>query len=269
MPSLNNLIMFKECVNYRDNGSRVTIRGSTTTAPEMADNDYSTSSSENDVDIDISDGSSATRVDAIYVKFKAGTLTSYTATPTGGSGSAVTRTVPTEIDDYNGERVGLEVGGFSHDLFLLDSHFTATDVRLQFTGTDLEIAEIMLLEVFQDVDANKSEIVALEPVSAERAAEIDTDATGSVARLTGVGNAREKRELTVAVIAVPDETLITDVDECVYALEVNKRFVMGLPFSEDPSGVFPAIVSSTRVSVRYRSDSKFHGYTVNFQVMEV
>ena len=161
------------------------------------------------------------------------------------------------------------MGDFSHDLFLMDSHFTATSVRLQFTGTDLEIAEIMLLEILQDVDANESEIVALEPVSAERAAEIDTDATGSVARLTGVGNAREKRELTVTVIVVPDETLITDVDEFVYALEVNKRFVMGLPFSEDPTGIFPAIVSSQRIQVRYRSDYKPHGYMVGFEVMEV
>ena len=111
MALIHNLLLFKECANYRGNGSRITIRGSTTTAPEMADNDYSTSSSENDVDIDISDGSSATRVDAIFVKYQ-GALTSYTATPTGGSGSAVTRTVPTEIDDYNGERVDLEVGGF-------------------------------------------------------------------------------------------------------------------------------------------------------------
>ena len=92
------------------------------------------------------DTGTPTRVDAIFVKSKG--VASHTGTPTGGTGTGWThRTLPSSVNNIRGESVSTTVDGFQHDLYLLPAHFTATGVRLQFTGTNVEIYEMMLLEV--------------------------------------------------------------------------------------------------------------------------
>ena len=54
--------------------------------------------------------------------------------------------MPATVKNWEGTEVSTVVAGFQHDLYLLDSHFTATSVRMTFTGTDAKIYEIMLLE---------------------------------------------------------------------------------------------------------------------------
>lgn len=267
MASLQNLLLFRECRNYLDRGARVTVRGSSTVVREMADNDYTTYSSADDVDVDISDGNAATRVDAILVKYK-GDLRNYRVTPTGGSGSAVTRAVPDTVTDFYGDSVSLEVAGFKHDLFLLSSPFTATSVRLAFTGTDVEIYEVMLLELLQEIDANESDIVRLDTAYVDRGAQQDTPPTGFLSRSPGPGDPREKRHLALTIKVVPGKTLVENVDEFLYKLENSPRMVLAEAFSEDPSGVYPAIVSSRRISTRYRTDWKWHGHWVSFETRE-
>ena len=266
MPNLKNTLLFQACRNYNDANDRIEIRGTSTAVPAMVDNDYTTSSSEDDVDVNVADAEgNATAVDAVFVKY-AGDLTSYVFTPLGGSGSSFTRMVPDEVDNYAGDAISLEVDGFKHDLYLLASDVTATSVRLQFTGTDVEIYEVMLLELLQEIDANASEFLASDPRTVDRTGRVETSPVGRVRRVRGSG--REKRDLEWTVKVVPGETLIEDIDEFLFMLEANTRLVLAESFSEDPSLLYPAVLSSTRISVRYLTDYKPHGYAMNLSMRE-
>ena len=67
--SLHNAILFKYPANYNEANDRVTVRGATTVVSEVVDNDYTTYSAEDDVDVNIADANgSPTRVDAIFIK---------------------------------------------------------------------------------------------------------------------------------------------------------------------------------------------------------
>ena len=154
MPSLHNTLFFKSCRNYTDENDRITIHGSSVIVPEMCDNDYNTFSSEADVDVNVADaGGNATRVDVVFIKSKG--VSHHTGIPSGGSGNGWTsHSVPDRIQNFEGRDVPTTVDGFQHDLYLLDMPFTATDVRLQFTGANIEIYEVMLLEFVYELDAN-------------------------------------------------------------------------------------------------------------------
>ena len=265
MPSIHNTLLFKSPAHYNRANNKITQRGSSTVISEVSDNDYTTYSDEDDVDVDVSSGSAATRVDAFYLKSK--NVTSHTATPTGGSGSGwSSRSVPSSVTDYEGNSVDTTVDDFQHDLYLLDTHFTATSVRLQFSGTDVEIYEVLLLELLQEIDANSSEFLALNARQADRTGRIDPSPSGHVSRVRGSG--REKRDLDWTVKIVPGETLIDDVDDFLFSLEDNTHLVLAEGFSERPSLLYPAILSSTRIPIRYLDDWKGAGYAMDLEVRE-
>ena len=141
--SINNVIFFRDCINYQ--AGRITEHGTTTIISEMSDNSYSTYSSQNDIDINMEDANgSPTAIDAVFIKYQ-GSISQYVFTPTGGVGSAFTRTVPTTVDTYEGTTTDLEVGGFTHDLYEITADTTATSVRLQFSGSNIRIYALMLL----------------------------------------------------------------------------------------------------------------------------
>ena len=265
MASIHNTLLFKQPAHYNRANNRIERRGTSTVVTEVSDNDYTTYSDEADVDVDISSGSAATRVDAVFIKSK--NVTSHTATPTGGSGSGwSSRSVPSSVTDYEGNSVDTTVDGFQHDLYLLDTHFTATSVRLQFAGTDVEIYAVMLLELMQEIDANSSEFLVSNARQADRTGRIDPSPSGHVSRVRGSG--REKRDLDWTVKVVPGETLIDDVDDFLFTLEDNTHLVLAEAFSERPSLVYPAVLASTRIPVRYITDYKPHGYAMDLEVRE-
>ena len=139
--SLHNTIFFKECVNYFDKGVRVSVHGDPTNLVRaVADNDYNTFTREKDLNINIAVNGQPTRVDAILVKGI--DIERHSAEPTGGSGSGYThRMMPATVKNWEGTEVSTVVAGFQHDLYLLSPHFTATSVRLTFTGANAKIYE--------------------------------------------------------------------------------------------------------------------------------
>ena len=267
MASVHNTLLFASPRNYNADNDRVEIRGTSTPVPEMIDNDYQTHSTEDDVDVNVADADgNATKIDALFVKYT-GDLTSWRFTPSGGSGTNFTRTVPDEITNYAGDTVSLSVGGFKHDLYLMTADQTATSVRMRFTGTNVQIVAILLLELIQEIDANASEILAVDARQVDRTGRIDTSpATGRVERFSG--NGRQKQAVDMSIKVVPGETLITDIDEFVFMLEDHTHIVLAESFSENPSLVYPAIISSTRIPVRYLDDWKGMGYAVDVSILE-
>ena len=83
--SLHNALFFKQCVNYFDDGARVSVHGNPSVLVRaVADNDYQTFTREKDLVINIAVGGNPTRVDAIFVKGI--DIEGHSAEPTGGTG---------------------------------------------------------------------------------------------------------------------------------------------------------------------------------------
>ena len=86
------------------------------------------------------------------------------------------------------------MAGFQHDLYLLDPHFTATSVRMMFTGTDAKIYEIMLLEFGLEIIAN-SDFTQINPDFVDRSGVVHPDAGSGIAYSLSIGDQRDKWEM--------------------------------------------------------------------------
>ena len=152
--SLHNALFFKECVNYFDDGARISEHGNPSNIIRaVGDNNYQTFTREKDMVLNIAVNGQPTRVDAIFVKGI--DIEGHSAEPTGGTGVGYNnRMMPLVVKNWEGTEVSTVVAGFQHDLYLLDSHFTATSVRMMFTGANAKITEIMLLEFGLEIDSN-------------------------------------------------------------------------------------------------------------------
>ena len=126
----------------------------------------------------------------------------------------------------------------------------------------------MLLELALELDANKSDFVAVDPTDTERQGRVDPNPTGAVTRAVGYGGNRKRRVLDFTLEMIPGESNIDNPDEFLHFMEKNPRIVFAEAFSENPQYVYPAIFGSLRVPVRYRDDLKTLGYNLPFRVME-
>ena len=265
--SLHNTLFFKECVNYFEDGGRVSEHGNPSNIIRaVADNDYKTFSTETDYNINIAVGGNPTRVDAVCVK---GTgIEGHSAEPTGGSGSGYTnRMMPSTVKNWEGTAVSTTVFGLQHDLYLLDSHFTATNVRLRFTGPDVKITEILLLEFGMEIDAN-GDFTQIDPDSVDRSGRIDEGPGGRLRYSAPLGGERDKWEVDCTVRVVPGKTLLETPEEFLYWRADNRNHVFCMEPSRFPWRIFPAVFVGKSVPIRYRTDSKTSGEILSFRVAE-
>ena len=265
-PSLHNTFIFRDCVNYRNNGGRVAEHGNASNIIRaVADNDRETFSTETDYAVDIAVDSAPTRVDAFYLVSKG--VDTHAGTPTGGTGTGWTaRTVPASVDNIRGESVSTVVDGLQYDLFLLDTHFTAESVRLQFTGTGIEIYEVMLLEIVQEINATYSDFLGYAAEQVNRTGRVERSPIGAV---SVVDSTREKRDVEMTVHIRPSgRTLIQSPDEFLYLLEANPRLTLAEGFSENPSFLYPSIVGSLEIPAPYHSSYKPLGYDMTILIRE-
>jgi len=267
MASLHNALFFKECMNYREGGARVHQQGNATNILRAAaDNDYNTYTTEKDIVLNIAEGRSPTRVDAVFLKGR--NITRYTGRPTGGTGRGWTnRNLPARVRNWEGTEVRTVVNGFQHDLYLLDSHFTATSVRLTLTGTNARLYEVMLLELLMEIDAN-SDFTEIAPDYVDRSAVIHTGPEGGIRRSSPLGAERHKWETTYVVKIVPGKTLLESVDEFVTRMAANPNMVHAQEWTRYPARIHPASFLLTRVPTRLRGDNKLLGDVVQFRVGE-
>ena len=200
--SIHNTLFFRDPINYIP--GRVKRHGASVIVNEMTDNSYRTHSIETDVSVDIRRSGAATDVTHLFVKYK-GTLQRYVVTP--NSGSAITRTVPTTVTNWEGSTVSLEVDGFKHDLFEVSSKMTAETVRIQFTGTNLKIYALMLLEVGLEIAANK-DWSRIHPVKVDRTGVLHKTTGGGLYRDAPIGAEREKWEYDLTLLSIDGTTEI-------------------------------------------------------------
>ena len=265
--SLHNALFFKECVNYFDQGARVSVHGSPSTLVRaVADNDYHTSTTEKDLDINIAINGNPTRVDAIFVKGIG--IEGHSAAPTGGTGVGYSnRMMPATVKNWEGTEVSTIVAGFQHDLYLLDSHFTATSVRLTFTGANAKIYEILLLEFGLEIDAN-GDFTEIAPNFVDREGIIHSDPGGGIVYDSPIGNERDKWQVDYVVKIVPGKTLLETPEEFLYWRSENRNHVFCMEPSRFPWRIFPAVFVGKSVPLRYRTDDKTGGEILSFRVAE-
>ena len=265
--SLHNALFFKQCVNYFDNGGRVSEHGNPSNIIRaVADHDYKTFTTEKDLDINIAIGGNPTRVDAIFVKGQ--DIERHSAEPTGGSGSGYrNRMMPLVVKNWEGTDVSTIVNGFQHDLYLLDQHFTATSVRMTFTGTNAKITEIMLLEFGIEIDAN-SDFTEIATNFVDRSGVVHSDPSGGINYTPPLGGGRDKWQIDYAVKIVPGKTLLETPEEFLYWRSENRNHVHAQEPSRKPWRVFPAVFLGKSVPVRYRTDDKTGGELLTFRVAE-
>ena len=238
--SLHNALFFKQCINYFDNGGRVSEHGNPSNIIRaVADHDYKTFTTEKDLDINIAIGGNPTRVDAIFVKGI--DIEGHSAEPTGGSGSGYSnRMVPSTVKNWEGTEVSTVVAGFQHDLYLLDSHFTATSVRLTFTGANARITEILLLEFGIEIDAN-SDFTEIATNFVDRTGVVHSDPSGGINYTPPLGGGRDRWQIDYAVKVVPGKTLLETPEDFLYWRSENRNHVHAQEFTRKPWRVFPAV----------------------------
>ena len=265
--SLHNALFFKECVNYFDDGARISEHGNPSNIIRaVGDNNYQTFTREKDMVLNIAVNGQPTRVDAIFVKGI--DIEGHSAEPTGGTGVGYNnRMMPLVVKNWEGTEVSTVVAGFQHDLYLLDSHFTATSVRMTFTGANAKITEIMLLEFGLEIDSN-ADFTQINPDFVDRTGVVHPDAGSGIAYSPSIGDQRDKWEIDYVVKVVPGKTLLETPEEFLYWRAKNKNHVFAMEPSRFPWRVFPAVFVRKRVPVRYRTDDKLAGEVLNFRVAE-
>ena len=265
--SLHNALFFKECVNYLDNGARVSKHGNPSNIIRaVADNNYETHSTVKDYTINIAVNGQPTRVDAIFVKGI--DIEGHSAEPTGGTGVGYSnRMMPATVKNWEGTDVSTVVAGFQHDLYLLDQHFTATSVRITFTGSDAKIYEVMCLEFGLEIDAN-GDFTEIATNFVDREGVIHPDPGGGIVYDSPIGNQRDKWEVDYVVRVVPGKTLLETPEAFLYWRAENRNHVFCMEPSRFPWRIFPAVFVGKSVPIRYRTDSKTSGEILSFRVAE-
>ena len=266
--SLHNALFFKECVNYFDDGGRVSVHGDPTNLVRaVSDNNYRTFTREKDLVINIAVNGQPTRVDAIFVKGI--DIEGHSAAPNGGTGVGYSnRMMPATVKNWEGTEVSTIVNGFQHDLYLLDPHFTATSVRMTFTGANAKIVEVMCLEFGISIDAN-GDFTEIATNFVDREGVVHPDPGGGIVYDPPIGaDERDKWQVDYVVKIVPGKTLLETPEDFLYWRAENRNHVHAMEPSRFPLRIFPSVFMRKSVPIRYRTDSKTSGEILSFRVAE-
>ena len=261
--SVHNSLFFHEPLTALESG-RVTVHGSSATIPQVSDDDLTTYSVQRDIDVDISDNGNPTAVDAIVVIGSG--ITSHRADATGGSGTGyTTRTMPSEVTGIDGRTVSTTVNGLQYDLFLLigSAAFTATDVRMVFTGSTARIYGVALLRY--GVEVGNGDFRAITPDAIDRIGGVNQSG-GTLTRTPHDAGDRPKWQVNYETAIIEGQTLVQVSDELMYWLADNHNFFHSPEYSRHPSQLFLATRISDDVQWSYRNTFKGLGELVSFSV---
>ena len=261
---MHSTLLCKPPINYE--AGRVEIRGTSTVVSEMTDNSYKTYSTEDDVDIDVSDADgNATKIDA--VAFVSKNVDSYSLTPTGGSGSGFSdRDVPSSFDTRDGRSQSRVLGRFQWEFYPLPAQITATSVRLQFSGTDVEIYAVMLLELLTEIRDGEFVDVIAEKV--DRAGSVSESDTGRVDRASRLGAERWKWETQYLLNIGARLTFDSEAEVLRFLRDTPDVFCVQ-EAARYPARMHLAIVSNLELTPEQKGLYKGAGSIVPFSVSEV
>ena len=263
---LQSTLFFKPSITY--DGDRVTVHGTTRIVREMTDNNYETFSSENDVVINTADadGNHPTTIHFIALKTKRVDTFSFRF-PSGGTGAGfANRAMPTRFVATGGEAIPTLVNGYQHELYPLPEPVIATEVRMQFHGTDIEIYAVMLLELI--VEIPDGDFLDILPDKVDRTGEIIDFPDGGVDRGTVIGAERWKWETQYVLEVLPEATAFETVTEVRKFISENPNIVHAQEPARYPDRIYPAIQAKTEITEEQQGKYKGSSVVVPFTVAE-
>ena len=258
--TLHSSLFFKSPQNYIP--GRVQEHGTTNLVTEMTDNDYRTFSDQTHIDINITDAQgNPTTITHIFAKLK-GQNIAYGLVPIGGTGTGFTgRQIPVTVRNYEGSEVRTIVSGFQHELYELPSPITATNVEMEFTGTDVQIHALMLLELGWEINANQR-YRGINFNKVDRTGSLRENPTGRTRRNPSFNRTRFKWDALYTAIFRDRRA-----PEFMKWKEENPNCAFAQEFSRYPARVYPAAFS-LRMSHGYLGKVKSQGEFVQFRISE-
>ena len=261
---LQSTLFFKPSITY--DGDRVTVHGASTIIREMTDNNYETYSSASDVEINTADADgNPTTIHFIALKTKK--VERYSFFPSGGTGTGFTnRAMPTHFVATGGEAIPTIVNGYQHELYPLPEPVTATEVRLQFHGTDIEIYAVMILNLIKEI--RDGDFLDILPDKVDRTGEIIEFPDGGVDRGNVIGAERWKWETEYVLEVLPEGTAFETVTEVRKFISENPNIVHAEEPARHPDRIYPAIQAKTEITEEQQGKYKGSGVIVPFRVAE-
>ena len=168
--SLHNAILFKYPANYNEANDRVTVRGATTIVSEMANNEYTTYSDEDDVDVDIADASG--NPTAVWMPCSSSVLVLiHIEAIRRGAMARVGQHGRYRIRSITSQVLRLKRRSTASNTICSYSirHSPRQSVRLRFTGSDIKVYAVMLLQIVAQWDVNRIETLTADPEQIDRA----------------------------------------------------------------------------------------------------
>lgn len=259
---------FNVPINYRPNRNFTLVNNTRIPTTQISDNNYNTSTIGPTFEIDIHGNQAgvSTTINHIFVKCSP-TTTGYTfSIPTGmGTGNTFTRTFVDTVINFEKTEVSTIINGFKHDLYEIPSSnpIDGTRVRLTFTGSDIKIYALMLLERKIELNAN-SKYTLIVPKKVDRRSGIHTTIDGSISKYSAPNSTRWKWEYDYGAIFHNGFSY----DFMLEFMENTNNFVFAPEYNRWPDQVFLATWIDSEVQIPFLSRVKAAGYQMFFKIAE-
>ena len=161
------------------------------------------------------------------------------------------------------------MGGFKHDLYEITATTTAKSVRMQFTGSNLRIYALALLETGLEINTNGANraFSRIEPRLTDRTGRLVEDRrTGGVRWVEKLGASREKWLVDLQIEFKRNVTVTSK--EFTYWRAANRNCFFANEFSRNPDEVYPAAFTDLEIANPYRNRWKGLGRRVPCQIGE-
>ena len=237
-------------------------RNHTTTPAEAGDNDRSTSTSESTVVCDIRDpDGNATEFDHIFVKCSG--ADAYEIILDGGSQGI--RTIPAAIEagaEPPISDISITRDGYQHDLLALETAISGASVSLTFTGSDIKINEVLILN--RSVVTNQN-YARLDHSKIDVNSNLNQGTSGEVSRILSTRGDRLRWRSDCSV-----EFVDIDEDGEVFLnwINANRHVVIAHDPQLFPWRVYRARFLGSRYNNPYLSKVLDQGESLSFQIQE-
>lgn len=247
--SQQKYLFFNDCRHLNNN--RVT-RSDGSIDYDATDNDFQTYSEATELTFDVSlENGDPSHTTHIFLKSTG--ITAYAVQTRIGNTWATQQTVTPDQRTYR---------GWDNSLVKLDTTLTATQIRLVFTGTDIKIAEVMLLEHAGGL-VSMSDLL---PIKRDRTGVVQQTQSGTVERTKTEPTSRFKWQLNFsAVFGHNNSHFLEDFLDWINA---NPNFTFAERAEDKPWRVYPAGFLNSGFNASYVTQTIQIGEMVQCQLSE-
>ena len=241
-------LFFNDCIHL-DNDRVAKTNGNIDY--NASDNDFTTYSEETTLQFDISRGSNATK--ATHISLKATGITSYQVQTLVSNTWTTQETITPTKKTYR---------GWNNSLEKLTTAITATSIRLVFTGSNIKISEVMLLE-------HAGGLVSLTnilPIKRDRTGIIQQTQAGEVKRVKTEVSSRFKWQLDFSAAFGYNNT--HKLEDFLDWINSNPNFTFAERPNNYPWRVYPATFSNNEFNTSFITKTIQIGELVNCKLDE-